>query len=105
MAQFDVYHNPNTAQRTTFPYIIDIQNDLFVGYSTRLMMPVQRLQTQQHLLPRRLSTPIIIDGERLYLAPHTCAAIPFKALGNIVLSLGSDRSIVKDALDAINEGV
>jgi hypothetical protein len=105
MPQFDVYQNPNIGQRSSYPYVIDIQNDLFVGYSSRLVMPLQRLQTKQSQLPRRLTTPILINGERLYLAPHTCAAIPFKALGSVVLSLGSQRTIVKDALDAIVEGV
>jgi hypothetical protein len=105
MAQYDVYQNPSPAQREGYPYMVDIQNDMFGGYITRLTMPLQRFKTKPAPLPRRLRTPLVINGEALYLAPHLCAAFPTRALGKAVTQIADQQAVVVDALDAVVSGV
>ena len=75
MSQFDVYQNPSIAQRVVFPFLVQIQNDQLSIFSTRLVMPLQRLKVVPGALPRRLSQTVLVEGESLYLAAHFVAAI------------------------------
>jgi toxin CcdB len=105
MAQYDVYKNPSALQREAYPFMVDIQNDMFSSYVTRLTMPLQRFKTKPANLPHRLRTPLVIDGESLYLAPHLCAAFPVRALGKTVTRITDQQAVVLDALDAAVSGV
>jgi toxin CcdB len=105
MAQYDVYKNPSPVQREAYPYMVDIQNDIFGNYVTRLVMPLQRFKTVPSSLPGRLRTPLVIEGEALYLAPHLCSAFPVRALGKTVTQVAPYQSLIVDALDAVVSGV
>ena len=104
MSQFDVYQNPSIAQRVVFPFLVQIQNDQLSIFSTRLVMPLQRLKVVPGAVPRRLSQTVLVEGESLYLAAHFVAAIQTKMLGKPVAGLGGDRSAILDALDAVVSG-
>ncbi len=105
MAQFDVYQNPSIAQREAYPYMVDIQNNVFGSYITRLTMPVQRLKTKPPNLPKRLRTALMVNGEALYLAPHLCAAFPVRALGKVVTQVADQQAVIVDALDTVMSGI
>ncbi|MDI9334032.1 MAG: CcdB family protein [Cytophagales bacterium] len=105
MAQYDVYKNPSSAQREAYPYMVDIQNDMFGSYVTRLTMPLQRFKAKPASLPHRLRTPLVIHGEALYLAPHLCAAFPVRALGKTVARVADQQAVIVDAFDAVVSGV
>jgi toxin CcdB len=105
MAQFDVYLNPTPAAREGFPYLVVLQSDQLDHLLTRLVMPLQRLQGPPDGFPRRLSQSILIDGERLYLAAHQCAAMPARVLRKPFCSIASEQGVLRDALDAVLSGV
>lgn len=105
MAQFDVFDNPSARARDGFPYLVDMQSAQLRHLPTRLMMPLQRLSRQPQGLPRRLGLAVTINGERLFPAPHQCAAVPAKLLGKLLLSLGAEQHVLRDALDAVVSGV
>ena len=105
MAQFDVFENPSPRARDGFPYLVDMQSAQLRHLPTRLMMPLQRLSRQPQGLPSRLGLIVMIDGERLYPAPHQCAAVPAKLLGKPLLSLAAEQHALRDALDAVVSGV
>ena len=105
VAQFDVYQNPNVAQREVFPFLVQIQSDQLSSFSTRLIMPLQRLKLAPGALPRRLSQTVLIQGESLCLAAHFMAAIRTKMLGKPMADLAADRSLILDAVDAVISGV
>jgi toxin CcdB len=105
MAQYDVYKNPSSVQREAYPYMVDIQNDIFGNYVTRLVMPLQRFKTIPSSLPGRLRTPLVIDGEALYLAPHLCAAFHVRTLGKTIVQVTRQQALIVDALDAVVSGV
>ena len=105
MAQFDLYRNPNAAQREGFPYLVVLQSDQLDHLSTRFAMPLQRLAQHPSTAPRRLAQTVVIDGEALYLAAQYCAALPARVLRSPVLSLAHESATLLDALDAVISGV
>ena len=105
MAQYDVYANPNVAQRAAFPYLVDLQSGQLDHHSSRLIMPLARLPHAPHAMPRRLAQTVEIDGERCYLAAHLTAPFPAKLLCKRVTSLRGEAGILADALDAVISGV
>ena len=105
MAQFDAYDNPSAGQREAFPYFVVLQSDQLNHYSTRLVMPLARAPSPLPDLPRRLSQPVTLLGERLFPVPHLVAALPSKLLKRPVGSLRADAVALVDALDAVVSGV
>ena len=105
MPQFDVYNNPTLAQREAFPYFVVLQSDQLSQFSTRLVMPLARSTSPPGVLPRRLSQTVEVAGERLFLAPQLCAALPERLLRKPVQSLKQCASLFADTLDAVISGV
>ncbi len=105
MAQYDVYENPNIAQRSAFPFIVVLQNDQLDYQSTRFVMPLARLPHMPLKAPKRLAQTVEVAGEKLFLGAHLCGAIPAQLLRAPVLDLRRDASVLSDALDAVISGV
>ena len=53
MAQFDVYLNPGKQTRTTYPFILDIQNELIADIATRIVVPLGRVVEILNHRPRK----------------------------------------------------
>lgn len=104
-AQFDLFENPNRAQRPGFPYLVVMQNDQFEHFSTRFVMPLARLEKLPADLPRRLAQTVRIEGEMLHPAAHLSAALPRHVLGAPIGSLKAQSDVLRDALDAVVSGV
>jgi toxin CcdB len=105
MAQFDVFENPNVAQREAFPYLVSMQSEQLDHLATRFMMPLQRLSAAPRSAPRRLSQTVVVGDEAVYLAAHLCAPFPARVLRKPVASLAREAAVFIDALDAIVAGV
>lgn len=105
MAQYDVYINPNAAQRAAFPYLVNLQSGQLDHHSTRLVMPLARLPRSPDAVPRRLAQAVEIEGEGCYLAAHLTAPFPAKLLRTPVTTLRGEAGILADALDAVMSGV
>ena len=103
--QYDVFENPNVAQRIGFPFLVVLQSDQLDHYATRLVMPLARLAKKPSRLPRRLAQVIEIAGEQLYPAAHLTAALPLGLLRRPVESLRERPEAIRDALDAVLSGV
>ena len=104
-AQFDLFENPNRAQRPGFPYLVVMQNDQSEHYSTRFVMPLARLVKLPAHLPRRLAQTVRIEGELLHPAAHLSASLPRQVLGASIGSLKAQADVLRDALDAVGSGV
>lgn len=104
-AQFDVFENPNRAQREGFPYFVVMQSDQLDFFSTRFVMPLARMAQVPAVLPRRLSQTVEIRGERLHPAAHLSAPLPKRVMGEPVASLKAQADVLREALDAVVSGV
>jgi toxin CcdB len=105
VAQFDIYANPNTAQRPVFPFVVQVQSDFLDSLPTRLVVPLQRPRIPPHASPRRLTETLHVGGEDLYVAAHLAGALPAKLLLRPVASAAARQFVVRDALDAVVSGV
>jgi toxin CcdB len=105
MAQFDIYANPNVAQRSIFPFVVQIQHDFFDALPTRLVVPLQRARISAQSFPRRLTVTLNVEGETLFIASHLAAALPARMLAKPVAQAGDQHFLVRDAMDAIQSGV
>jgi toxin CcdB len=105
MAQFDVFRNPDAAQREGFPFLVVIQSDQLDHHSTRLVMPLARLPHKPSREPHRLARAIRVEGELVYPLAHLCAPLPERLLRKRVASLRAESAMFIDALDAILSGV
>jgi toxin CcdB len=105
VAQFEVFENPNVAQREGFPYLVVLQSDQLDHLSTRFVMPLARLAKPPTSAPRRLSQTVVVGREAVHLAAHLCAALPARLLRKPVMSLSHDAAVFLDALDAVISGV
>ena len=105
MAQFDVFENPDRAQREGFPYLVVMQSDQLDHFSTRFVMPLIRMANPPAMLPRRLTQTVKVGGEALHLAPHLSASVPERQLRRPVASLRSQADMLRDALVAVISGV
>ncbi len=105
MAQFDVYQNPDPAQREGFPYLVVMQSDQLDHYHTRLVMPLARMVRTPAVLPGRLTDRVVVANEPLHLAAHLSAAVPEGLLRRPVASLRSQADILCNALGAVLSGI
>ena len=101
MPQFDIYANPNVAQRQIFPYVVQLQHDFFDALPTRFVMPLQRARIGADAFPRRLTETVRVEGEVLFIAAHLAAALPSRILRNPVGNAGEQHALLRDALDAL----
>lgn len=105
MPQFDIYANPNVAQRQIFPFVVQIQHDFFEALPTRLVVPLQRARIPAEAFPRRLTETVRVEGEALFIAVHLTAALPARLLRHRVASAGEQQAVLRDAIDAVISGV
>jgi len=105
MAQFDVYANPTAASRDGYPYLVVLQSDQLDHLSTRLVMPLQRLERSHGDMPRRLAQWVSIAGEALHPAAHQCVAMPARLLRKPVASLVAEQGTLRDVIEAVISGV
>jgi len=103
VAQFDVYKNPNRTTQKTVPYLLDVQNSLFEGLSTRLIVPLVRLKQSDHPI-KRLNPVFEIEGKPVYMSTAEMAGISRKSIGKHVVSLSSRRDEIRDSLDFLITG-
>jgi toxin CcdB len=105
MAQFDVYANPNVPQRQIFPFVVQLQHDFYEALPTRLVVPLQRARIPVDAFPRRLTETIRVEGEAFHIAMHLVGGLPERLLRRPVGSARDQQFVLRDALDAVIEGV
>lgn len=49
MTQFTLYRNVNRATQTSYPFLLDVQNDLLDSLKTRLVIPAMKLAEQKSI--------------------------------------------------------
>lgn len=98
MARFDVYRNSNKATRDEFPYLLDVQADLFADLRTRVVVPLMA-RTAVRAPMTRLNPVFTVDGKSVVMATTDIAGIPVSALGPKVGSLARHASTIIGAID------
>jgi len=105
MSQFDVYINPSKKSRETYPYIIDIQNALISGITTRIVIPLGKLSHFKNEQMNGLTPMIEYKNEKYILLTPQLASIPSKLLNDPVGSVQSLRDEIIAAIDFAITGI
>ena len=100
MARFDVYPNPDAAERRFTPFFLDVQNDYISGLESRVVIPLRR---EDAFGPRaRDLHPVVSVGkDTLVLDTAAIGAVPTAELRKPVAQLGDARADVQAALDTL----
>ena len=100
MARFDVYANPESAERAHTPYFLDVQNDYIDHLSTRVVIPL-RLESAFGPRPRGLNPLLQFADAAVVLDTAALGAVPLSELRRAVGDLRSERALIQEALDAL----
>ena len=98
MARFDVYANPDPADRKMVPYMLDVQNDYLSGLETRVVIP---LWSANHFPFRAkgLNAELTVAGKALVMETAALGAVPIGDLRRPVANLAADQLTIQNALD------
>jgi toxin CcdB len=100
MAQFDVYR----CNKDGVEYLIDLQDEMLDGLSTRVVAPLVALSSVEARL--KIVNPLItVDTRSCVMLTHLLAAIPLSSLGEPIATAGMQREEIVAALDLLFTGV
>ncbi|AOG23044.1 CcdB family protein [Acidovorax sp. RAC01] len=103
MARFDVYPHPDTGQRGTTPFLLDVQNEYISGLHTRAVLPLRR--AERVAIPLRDLNPALeVDGVAVILDAAAIGAVPLSLLKSPVANLRAQADLITNALDALFGG-
>lgn len=105
MAQFTVHRNKNPKTARQYPYLIDIQNDLFEDLRTRVVIPAVGAEAFGREPLKKLMPVVTIENERYLLLVPQLAGIAKAELGESAEDLGGYRNEIVAALDFLVSGV
>jgi toxin CcdB len=98
MPQFDVYRNVREPG-----YLLDCQAQTLWNLTTRLVVPL--LPPDYAPLPQRRLNPIFrIGRDDVVMMTHFAAAVPSRALGEVVGSLANEHTVIMNAFDMLLTG-
>ncbi|WHZ11146.1 MAG: hypothetical protein OJF60_001585 [Burkholderiaceae bacterium] len=102
MARFDVYPNPDSDDRTTVPYFLDVQNT-FIEVETRVVIPLHTASRFAGPV-RNLNPELVVQGKRVVLNTVALGAVPSNELRRPVANLASHQPLIQEALDTLLGG-
>ena len=102
MARFDVYQNPDAAERKTVPYFLDFQNT-FLEIGTRVVIPLY-VEKQFINTVRNLEASLMVQGHTVIMNTSALGSIPIADLRRPVANIAAQQSLVQNALDTLFGG-
>lgn len=105
MYQFTAYKNKNSATRQQYPYLLDIQNDLFSDLRTTVVIPLSPTELVTDFTLSKLNPVLMIEGETYTMMSQDMAGITRRQLGNEGVDLSHYRSEILAAIDFLLTGI
>lgn len=104
MPQFAVYRNENPGSTEEFPFLVDVQADLFEELGTRLVIPLAKA-AELAGFPTQYLIPVVAFQARHYaLLTPQLAAIVRGELGPQAGSLADQQRVISAAIDFLLRG-
>ena len=100
MARYDVYANPDAAERKHTPYLLDVQNDYIHALATRVVIPLRR-ESLFGPPARNLNPVVVVGDDNVVLDTAALGAIPLTELRKTITNLRSMQGLVQEALDTL----
>ena len=105
MTQFSLYKNNDRSSNKTYPYFIDVQNDLLSDLNTRLVIPLTTPEKLNQTDVERLCPVIHIDKSKYVLLTHQMTSVPNSILRTEVTSVEAYRYEILGAIDMLISGI
>lgn len=105
MGQFDVYENPDTASRGTYPCLLDIQSDLLDDLRTTVVIPLIPASQAAKVVFDRLTPIVEFDDKPWIVLTPQIAGISRHHVGEPIASLARYRAELVAALDFLVSGI
>jgi toxin CcdB len=103
MARFDVYPNPDAAERAFIPFFLDVQNDFIRGLQTRVVVPLWDGDSLMYMVAD-LNPEFEVGGRWVVMDTPALGAIPAALLRQAAGNLTEQQLIIQNALDALFGG-
>lgn len=105
MGQFTLYLNKDQNSKKTYPYFVDVQNNLLSDLNSRLVIPLTPSNKVNEKVAQKLCPTIRIDDEELVLVTNQMTTVPKSILKSEVDSLEQYRYQIIDAIDMLIAGI
>lgn len=103
MARFDIYTNPDSSERDTVPYYLDIQNNFLDAIQTKVVIPLH-FAHRFEVRVRNLNPVFEVKGKSVVMNTAAIGAVPAGELRRPVGNLAAQQLEITDALDALLGG-
>ncbi len=103
MARFDVHENPNPATSAAAPFLLDVQSDLLEDLSTRVVVPLFRVDAVGKAASF-LNPTFTVNDIPVVMSTAEQAAVPISALGARVQTLKDRQEEIVSALNFLLAG-
>lgn len=100
MAQFDVYKNLNSNTVRQFPYLLEVQSNLFEDSSRSVYIPLVSAETLKKP-DKILNAKFAVSGESVRLFPLDISSAPRSVVGAKVGNLSDKGDLIVAALDLL----
>jgi len=105
VTQFSLYKNHDKRSKATYPYFVDVQNALFSGLNSRMVIPFARHTSLDKTDVERLCPLVPIRDENFVLLTHQMTSVPVSILSKEEMSLEAYRYEILDAIDMLITGI
>jgi len=100
MARFDVFANPDPSERSTIPYMLDVQNEFLDILETRVVVPLYA-SSRFSARVRNLNPAFEVAGRSVVMDTLSIGGVPIAELRRPVANLASHQLDIQDALDTL----
>ncbi len=104
MPQFAVYRNENPGSSADFPFLVDVQADLFEELDTRVVIPLAKAAELTGFPMLYLAPVVAFQGEPYALLTPQLAGIARCELGPQAGSLADQERAISAAIDFLLRG-
>ncbi|MFC3852316.1 CcdB family protein [Salinispirillum marinum] len=105
MGQFALYLNNDNGSKKTYPYFVDVQNNLLSDLNSRLVIPLTPAKKVNEKVAKKLCPTVCIDGEAFILVTNQMTTVPISILTSEIDSLEHYRQQIIDAIDMLITGI
>ncbi len=100
MARFDVYANPDPADRRTIPFFLDVQSNHLGAFETRVVVPLH-LSGRFSGHVRGLNPELDVADKMVVMDTASIGAIPTADLRRPIANLADQQVDIQNALDTL----
>jgi toxin CcdB len=104
MPQFAVYRNNDARTWDVFPWLVDVQADLFQDLDTRVVIPLTAAAELIEFPLAYLTPTLMFDGQNYVLMTPQLAGVTRADLGPHAGSVADQQRTIETALDFLLRG-